>query len=137
MIFITHNPHHAYPVGDHFFLLNRGKMIEDWTRQEVTLDALVRAMAGGAEPRRSPTSSRTSRGGKHAAREQIDDLQSGPSCTATQRDAGFGVVETDARPPVRIGVIGTGRIGRMHAQLLAVRSPAPPSRPCRRRPRGR
>ena len=39
--------------------------------------------------------------------------------TATQRDAGFGIVETDARPPVRIGVIGTGRIGRMHAQLLA------------------
>jgi len=49
VIFITHNPHHAYMVGDHFFLLNRGKMIEDWTREEVTLDALVRAMAGGAE----------------------------------------------------------------------------------------
>jgi simple sugar transport system ATP-binding protein len=49
VIFITHNPHHAHMVGDHFFLLNRGKMIEDWSREEVSLDALVRAMAGGAE----------------------------------------------------------------------------------------
>lgn len=49
VIFITHNPHHAYLVGDHFFLLNRGRMIENWTRDEVSLDALVRAMAGGAE----------------------------------------------------------------------------------------
>ncbi|RHW28361.1 sugar ABC transporter ATP-binding protein [Nocardioides immobilis] len=49
VIFITHNPHHAYLVGDHFFLLNRGRMIEDWERDEVSLDALVKAMAGGAE----------------------------------------------------------------------------------------
>jgi simple sugar transport system ATP-binding protein len=49
VIFITHNPHHAYLVGDHFFLLNRGRMIENWNREEVSLDALVRAMAGGAE----------------------------------------------------------------------------------------
>src|SRR5262249_59906685 len=27
VIFITHNPHHAYPVGDRFLLLNRGKSI--------------------------------------------------------------------------------------------------------------
>lgn len=37
----------------------------------------------------------------------------------TQRDAGFSVAAVDARPPVRMGVLGTGRIGRMHAQLLA------------------
>lgn len=49
VIFITHNPHHAYLVGDHFFLLNRGRMIENWDREHVSLDALVRAMAGGAE----------------------------------------------------------------------------------------
>jgi len=34
------------------------------------------------------------------------------------RDAGFAVAEADSRRPVRIGVLGTGRIGRMHAQLL-------------------
>jgi simple sugar transport system ATP-binding protein len=49
VIFITHNPHHAYLVGDHFFLLNRGRLVESWDRSEVSLDALVRAMAGGAE----------------------------------------------------------------------------------------
>ena len=26
VIFITHNPHHAYPVGDRFMLLNRGQL---------------------------------------------------------------------------------------------------------------
>lgn len=39
--------------------------------------------------------------------------------TTTQRDAGFGPVAGDTRPPVRVGVLGTGRIGRMHADLLA------------------
>jgi simple sugar transport system ATP-binding protein len=49
VIFITHNPHHAYMVGDQFFLLNRGRMTEDWSRDEVSLDALIMSMAGGAE----------------------------------------------------------------------------------------
>jgi myo-inositol 2-dehydrogenase/D-chiro-inositol 1-dehydrogenase len=38
--------------------------------------------------------------------------------TTTQRDAGFRVADADTRRPVRVGVLGTGRIGRMHAQLL-------------------
>ena len=49
VIFITHNPHHAYPVGDHFVLLNRGRVIGDHAKGEVTRDELVREMAGGAE----------------------------------------------------------------------------------------
>jgi simple sugar transport system ATP-binding protein len=49
VVFITHNPHHAHLVGDHFYLLNRGRMTADWTRAEVSRDELVRAMAGGAE----------------------------------------------------------------------------------------
>ena len=32
VIFITHNPHHAYPVGDHFVLLNRGRVIGDYAK---------------------------------------------------------------------------------------------------------
>ena len=27
VIFITHNPHHAYPVGDRFLLLKRGRTL--------------------------------------------------------------------------------------------------------------
>lgn len=37
---------------------------------------------------------------------------------AADQDAGFGSAAVDDRPPVRIGVIGVGRIGRMHAGLL-------------------
>jgi simple sugar transport system ATP-binding protein len=49
VIFITHNPHHAFPVGDHFILLNRGRVIGDYVKGAVTRDELVRQMAGGAE----------------------------------------------------------------------------------------
>ena len=49
VIFITHNPHHAFPVGDHFVLLNRGKVIGDHAKGEVTREQLVQEMAGGAE----------------------------------------------------------------------------------------
>jgi simple sugar transport system ATP-binding protein len=49
VVFITHNPHHAFLVGDRFYLLNRGKMINDFQRESVELDELTMAMAGGAE----------------------------------------------------------------------------------------
>ena len=49
VIFITHNPHHAFPVGDHFILLNRGRVIGDYEKGKVSRDELVRQMAGGAE----------------------------------------------------------------------------------------
>jgi simple sugar transport system ATP-binding protein len=49
VIFITHNPHHAFPVGDHFVLLNRGRVIGDYAKGTVTRDELIRQMAGGAE----------------------------------------------------------------------------------------
>jgi simple sugar transport system ATP-binding protein len=49
VIFITHNPHHAYPVGDRFILLNRSRVIGDHAKGEVTREQLVREMAGGAE----------------------------------------------------------------------------------------
>jgi simple sugar transport system ATP-binding protein len=49
VIFITHNPHHAYPVGDRFVVLNRGKLLGKWERGEITRDELVKMMAGGAE----------------------------------------------------------------------------------------
>ncbi|BAU94285.1 sugar transport ATP-binding protein [Corynebacterium suranareeae] len=49
VIFITHNPHHAYLVGDHFVLLNLGKQVMDKTRSEVELEELTLAMSGGGE----------------------------------------------------------------------------------------
>jgi simple sugar transport system ATP-binding protein len=49
VIFITHNPHHAYPVGDRFLLLNRGRSLGDFAKPEIPLTELTRLMAGGAE----------------------------------------------------------------------------------------
>ena len=49
VVFITHNPHHAHPVGDRFVILNRGKLQGAWNRGEITRDELVQMMSGGAE----------------------------------------------------------------------------------------
>jgi simple sugar transport system ATP-binding protein len=49
VIFITHNPHHAYPVGDRFMLLRRGRSMGNFPKAELPLDDLVTMMAGGAE----------------------------------------------------------------------------------------
>jgi simple sugar transport system ATP-binding protein len=49
VIFITHNPHHAYPVGDRFLLLKRGQSLGYYRKSEVTRDELTALMAGGAE----------------------------------------------------------------------------------------
>jgi simple sugar transport system ATP-binding protein len=49
VIFITHNPHHAYPVGDRFLLLKRGKAIGYYSKDEITRDELTAQMAGGTE----------------------------------------------------------------------------------------
>jgi len=49
VIFITHNPHHAYPVGDRFLLLNRGRSIGYYEKSQLTRDELTGLMAGGSE----------------------------------------------------------------------------------------
>ncbi|KAB2345235.1 ATP-binding cassette domain-containing protein [Actinomadura rudentiformis] len=49
VIFITHNPHHAYPVGDRFLLLKRGRSIGYHSKGDITLDELTALMAGGSE----------------------------------------------------------------------------------------
>ena len=49
VIFISHNPHHAYPVGDHFVILRRGQVYGDFAREELGLEGLVQMMAGGEE----------------------------------------------------------------------------------------
>ena len=49
VIFITHNPHHAFPVGDRFLLLKRGRSLGYYTKEEVTREELTALMAGGTE----------------------------------------------------------------------------------------
>lgn len=49
VVLITHNPHHAYPVGDRFLLLKRGAMLGAYDKSEIDVSELTRQMAGGAE----------------------------------------------------------------------------------------
>ncbi|CAM5398963.1 Simple sugar transport system ATP-binding protein OS=Streptomyces griseomycini OX=66895 GN=FHS37_005704 PE=4 SV=1 [Streptomyces griseomycini] len=49
VVFITHNPHHAYLVGDHFSVLRLGTVELSADRSEVSLEELTNHMAGGAE----------------------------------------------------------------------------------------
>ncbi|KNX37819.1 ATP-binding cassette domain-containing protein [Luteipulveratus halotolerans] len=49
VVFITHNPHHAYLVGNHFLVLKLGRVALDEEREDLTLDQLTAEMAGGDE----------------------------------------------------------------------------------------
>ncbi len=47
VVFVTHNPYHAYPIGDRFVVLRRGKVIVDCAKEQLSLEQLGRLMAGG------------------------------------------------------------------------------------------
>lgn len=49
VIFITHNPHHAYPIGDKFTILKRGRTLGTFTKAELSRDEMIRMMSGGDE----------------------------------------------------------------------------------------
>lgn len=49
VVFITHNPHHAFPVGDRFVILNRGRLMTTLEKSETTREELTQMMAGGEE----------------------------------------------------------------------------------------
>ena len=49
VIFITHNVRHAYAVGDRFTVLDRGKTLGTYAKDEIEIDALQNLMAGGKE----------------------------------------------------------------------------------------
>jgi simple sugar transport system ATP-binding protein len=46
VILVTHNPHHAYPVGDHFVVLRKGRVIADRRKEGLAVEDLARLMAG-------------------------------------------------------------------------------------------
>jgi simple sugar transport system ATP-binding protein len=49
VIFITHNVNHAYPIADTFTLLNRGQSMGSFAKADVSKEAVLDMMAGGAE----------------------------------------------------------------------------------------
>jgi simple sugar transport system ATP-binding protein len=49
VILVTHNPHHAYLVGDRFTILKRGRCQGTYTKDEISSEELIRQMSGGEE----------------------------------------------------------------------------------------
>ncbi|MEC5148411.1 ATP-binding cassette domain-containing protein [Cryobacterium sp. GrIS_2_6] len=49
IVFITHNPNHAWAVGDRFLVLRHGTSLGEFPRDAITLEALTGLMAGGEE----------------------------------------------------------------------------------------
>jgi simple sugar transport system ATP-binding protein len=49
VILITHNPHHAYLVGNRFLLLERGTVLGSYEKFDIELAELTQRMAGDAE----------------------------------------------------------------------------------------
>ena len=49
VIFISHNIHHAYPVGDVFTLLSRGQNRGTYRKLEISRDEIMEIMSGGED----------------------------------------------------------------------------------------
>ncbi len=86
VILITHNPHHAYPVGDHFVILRRGEVFGDFRKEELPLDQLIQMMAGGADLEKL----------QHELERAADDEQLEPAAAAAE-DQPAGPADTS--PP--------------------------------------
>ena len=46
VILVTHNPHHAHPVGDHFVVLRKGRVMADQRKKDLEVEDLTRLMSG-------------------------------------------------------------------------------------------
>jgi simple sugar transport system ATP-binding protein len=49
VVFITHNVHHAFPIGDSFTILQRGRLSQTFRKDELSRSDLLTHMAGGEE----------------------------------------------------------------------------------------
>jgi simple sugar transport system ATP-binding protein len=54
VVFVTHNPRHAHPVGDRFVVLRRGEVLGDYGKPDIGLLELADLMAGGDTPASRP-----------------------------------------------------------------------------------
>lgn len=49
VIFITHNPHHAFPIGNRFTILKRGRTLGTFSHDDISRDEIIHLMSGGDE----------------------------------------------------------------------------------------
>ena len=75
VIFITHNPHHAYPVGDRFLVLKRGRSVAYKAKADITQEELTALMAGGAELEELAHELEAATGGGGAAEEMTQEAK--------------------------------------------------------------
>ena len=138
VVLITHNPHHAYLVGDRFVLLKRGTMAGSHTSDEITLDELTRQMAGGSEldelaPRAGGPRPVGRRAVSRAAPPRGRDQPRGPAAARHDRPHRRGPAPETPRgtPPLRPNPHVAADIGAMSTY----RDLAPPGPRLRQRPR--
>lgn len=49
VILITHNPHHAYPIGDRFTILKRGRTLGTFPKSDLAREEMIQMMSGSDE----------------------------------------------------------------------------------------
>ncbi len=49
VILITHNPHHAYPIGDRFTILKRGRTLGTFPKGDLSREDMIQMMSGSDE----------------------------------------------------------------------------------------
>src|SRR5699024_7284376 len=88
VVFITHNPHHAYPVGDSVLPLKRGRSLGYFKKSETSLEDLTSMMAGGAELEELAHELEQFADSSEAAEQDLDQLQSQLADLDSTRHAG-------------------------------------------------
>ena len=126
VVFITHNPHHAYLVGNHFVVLKLGRVALDTHRRRHHAGPADqrdgrRLRARGAQPRAARGRPGVVGGPRPARRIQACgrsvDRPSRVRRTSGRADDRAG----GWRPDLRIGIIGVGMMGADHAERVARR----------------
>ena len=127
VIFITHNPHHAYPVGDRFMILRRGRSMGNFPKAEMTLDELVQMMAGGTElealshelaRRDARLRGRQEHGGRGQRDAQLDER--GVEGRAVRPAASTDDARQRRGPRSSgVAVVGFGWMGQVHSRAWA------------------
>ena len=121
VIFITHNPHHAYLVGDHFVLLKLGRVALDAHRDEHHAGPADRRdgrrlRADGAEPRAARCRPRQGRGRPRRGRRRVAAPR---MVKSTHRRTDGPEKEEVPVSDLRIGIVGVGVMGADHAERVA------------------
>ena len=105
VIFITHNPHHAFPVGDRFVILNRGQ-------------APRHLEQGRDHPRRADQDDVGRRGARRADPRDRTGPRVGDGVTIAPVTSAAPAATGAARRRIGVGLIGFGWLGQAHSRSM-------------------